>query len=94
MDSNPAKPNFDTPRTSRIKGTIDFNDAHGIQYFKSDVFRFNGVGKTQGWEMLKNDNTLADRRYHNSVWAEARGAKPLISAKQLHQVESFIQGQG
>jgi hypothetical protein len=50
----------DTPRKSRLKGIVDYCDAKAIPYYKTDVFQFVGIGSTQGYEILKQDNVLAD----------------------------------
>ena len=52
-----------TPKKARVKGTVDFLEAHGVPYFKSDVFRFHKVGKTQA---IWDDTTLVE--YAELAW--------------------------
>ena len=93
MADNASNKPHETPRKARVKGAIDYMEARGILHFKVDVFRFNGVSKTRGWEMLKNDNELDDRQHHNSM-QEHRGRKPILSAKDLLNVEKYPQEEG
>jgi hypothetical protein len=43
--------------------------------------------------MLKNDNELDDRQHHNSM-QEHRGRKPILLAKDLLNVEKYLQEEG
>ncbi|KAF1947856.1 hypothetical protein EJ02DRAFT_7111 [Clathrospora elynae] len=47
--------NFDTPKKARILSVADFNDAHGVPYFHTNLFKFYGISKQQGWAILKED---------------------------------------
>ncbi|KAF2818032.1 hypothetical protein CC86DRAFT_337635, partial [Ophiobolus disseminans] len=94
-----------TPKKARIRGAADFNNAMGIPYFHTDLFRFYGVSKHQGWAILKEgDKEIVpegeaemsfDRRHHNNPSIEEkRGRKPKLSPKQLEQADRFLQEQG
>ncbi|KAF1936321.1 hypothetical protein EJ02DRAFT_359383 [Clathrospora elynae] len=45
--------NITTPKKARIRGAADFNDAYGIPYYHTNLFKFYGVFKQQGWAILK-----------------------------------------
>ena len=83
-----------TPSKTRIKGAAEFNNAHSKSYFKTDLFKYYGVGRSQGYEILKNDHSAADRTRNNYIWAETRGRPPKLSSKDLYRVETFLQDQG
>ena len=83
---------IDTPRKSRIKGICEWNDFHNILYFHTDVFRFHNVSKEAGWAILREDNHLFNRRHHNNeAVEERRGRKRKLSARELYQVDRFLQ---
>jgi hypothetical protein len=85
----------DTPKKSRIKGAVDYMKYREIPFYHSDLFRFNGVSKTQGWVILQQDNEQFDRRHHNNeVIDKNRGCPPVLSPKDLEHADRFLQDQG
>ncbi|KAH7347983.1 hypothetical protein BKA66DRAFT_477760 [Pyrenochaeta sp. MPI-SDFR-AT-0127] len=97
--------NISTPKKARIRGAADFNDAMGISYYHSDLFRFYGVSHHQGWAILKEGieeevpddlpQFSFDRTHHNNhAVEERRGRKPKLSPKQLEQADRFLQDVG
>ncbi|KAF1957793.1 hypothetical protein CC80DRAFT_534322 [Byssothecium circinans] len=86
---------YDTPRKARIKGAIDFCDWRRLPYYKTDVFRFNGVLRQRGYEIISQDNPEADRTHHNSkISPEKRGRPPLLSSKDIERCDRFLQDLG
>lgn len=86
---------FDTPKKARLKGAADYLDYLGVPYLHSDLFKYHGVSKHQGWEILKTDNELFDRTHHNNpVVPEKRGRPPVLSAKDFERVDRFLQDLG
>ncbi|KAF1960716.1 hypothetical protein CC80DRAFT_523056 [Byssothecium circinans] len=86
---------YDTPRKARIKGAIDFCDWRRLPYYKTDVFRFNGVSRQRGYEIISQDNPEADRTHHNSkISPEKRGRPPLLSSKDIERCDRFLQDLG
>ncbi|KAF1942480.1 hypothetical protein EJ02DRAFT_443979 [Clathrospora elynae] len=69
---------FDTPKKARMKGAANFNNAMGIPYFYNNLFQYYGVSKQRGYEVVP----------------ENRGAKPILSSKDLHCVDRFLQDLG
>ena len=45
-----------TPVKSRIQGTIEFLETHGIKGKKEEVFRFNNVAHLTGYRLLNFSN--------------------------------------
>ncbi|KAF2629618.1 hypothetical protein BU25DRAFT_316607, partial [Macroventuria anomochaeta] len=86
--------NLDSPRKARICGAANFNDAPGIKYSKTDLFKFNGVCRSCGYEILGLDNLAADRTLNNSIYQETCGWPHVISQKKLHEIERFLQDEG
>jgi hypothetical protein len=85
----------DTPVKSRVKGAADFLDWKGIPYHHTDLFAYNGVSKTRGWAILKENNQMYDRRHHNNeLLPENRGRKAALSPKDLERADRFLQDFG
>jgi hypothetical protein len=75
---------YDTPKKARIKGAADYMKYKKIPFSHIDLFRFYGVGKTQGWSILQQDSEQFDRRHHsNEVVQEKRGRPLALSPKDL-----------
>jgi len=64
-----------TPKKAKVKGIVDYLKARGIPYFKSDIFRFYGVGKTRGWAILSENDTITGNRTYYLVFIDRRGRK-------------------
>jgi hypothetical protein len=74
---------IETPKKAKIKGAAEFMDAKGITYLHSDLFRFYGVNKQQGWGILSDKSDESSRRHHNrQTPPERRGRKALLSPSQ------------
>ncbi|KAM0721556.1 hypothetical protein Q7P37_002481 [Cladosporium fusiforme] len=56
-----------------------------------DVFRFEGVGHSQGWEIL---NGSERRPPQDTETPEARGRPPAIIAEDIHAVEELLKEHG
>jgi hypothetical protein len=65
--------NLDSPTKARICGAAEFNEAHSIKFFKTDLFKFNGVCRSRGYEILGLEHKEDDRTLNNSIYQEARG---------------------
>ena len=88
-------PQCDTPRKARIKGAADYMKYKGIPFHHTDLFKYYGVSKNRGWQILKHDNEQFDRRHHhNDVVNETRGRPALLSAKDLDRCDRFLQDLG
>ncbi|KAH8710232.1 hypothetical protein GQ44DRAFT_714342 [Phaeosphaeriaceae sp. PMI808] len=75
-------PNYKTPTKARIKGAAEFLDHKGILYNKQELFEFNGVSKSQGYEYLRQPELADDRRHYNNLDKDkARRRPPLLTAK-------------
>jgi NH3-dependent NAD+ synthetase len=86
---------FNTPKKARIKGAVDFYDYMGIPYYKIDVFRYNSISRQRGYEILAEDNWLADRTHHNlELNEEQRGRPSILSTKDLERYDRFLQDLG
>jgi hypothetical protein len=94
MPRRPGFPNSSSPKKARIKGVRDFNETFGIPYFKTDLFKYYGVSPRRGYEILAEDNPLADRTRPNSLWDERRGRPLKLSPKDIHRVDRFLQDIG
>jgi len=97
--------NISTPKKARIRGAADFNDAMGIPYYHTDLFKFYGVSKHQGWAILKEGieeevsedlpGMSFDRTHHNNpAIEERRGRKPLLTPAQVYEADRFLQDVG
>jgi hypothetical protein len=103
--SNSGITHLTTPKKARIRGAADFNNAHSIPYFHTDLFKFYEVSKQQGWAILKegfekqpgeaDPNISFDRGHHNNPSIpENRGRKSLLSPKQIERADRFLQEAG
>ena len=82
----------DTPKRSRVKGAIEYVEARNIPHSKEDVFRFNAVSHRQGWAIISEGSK--DRRHQNTGEGERRGRKPLLSSKDIRNLDRIIQEEG
>jgi hypothetical protein len=82
----------DTPKRSRVKGAIEYMEAWNIPHSKEDVFCFNAVSHHQGWAMILEGSK--DRRHCNIGESERRGRKPLLSSKDIRNLDRIIQEEG
>ena len=82
-------PQYNTPKRCRIKGTIEYLNAHHIPYNTIDVIKFHGDSKTQGYETLKG----ADRTRHNDSNRpiETRGRKNKLTSAQIAHDDQIIE---
>ena len=86
---------IETPKKAKIKGAAEFMDAKGITYLHSDLFRFYGVNKQQGWAILSDKSDESSRRHYNRQTSpEKRGRKALLSPSQVRQADRFLQDVG
>ena len=81
-----------TPTKAAVQGTIAFLENDGQTGRKRDVFRFFGVGHTQGYEMIKNNDTA--RRLSHSYIAEPREAPHKLTKRHIDHAEEIIQTWG
>ncbi|KAF3769371.1 hypothetical protein M406DRAFT_65645 [Cryphonectria parasitica EP155] len=82
-----------TPKKNKLQGACEFNDAHGIPYFKSDAFRHFGFSKSSGWAALREPEQRNGRTFH-STYSETRGRRRLIDNQRLAQLERFLESDG
>jgi len=75
-----------TPKKCRILGTISYLDAYHIPYFKSDVFRHNGVSSRRGWQIL-SDFEGSEHRDRRHLAIETRGRKKILSFTDIQVME-------
>ncbi|KAF1815587.1 hypothetical protein P152DRAFT_446634 [Eremomyces bilateralis CBS 781.70] len=91
-------PHWDSPKKSRIRGAVEFIEAQNRRYgydpvrTKTEVFRFEGVPWRTGMEFISKRNRNGDRR-HFPPDQEPRGRKPLISSKDIHEMERILEEQ-
>ena len=86
---------LDTPIKARLKGVAEFNDAHQIPYFRTQLFRYYGVKPRIGYRILAEDNQAFDRtRAHNTATIDRRGRPPQLSEAQIHEADRFLQAYG
>ena len=57
LESHDFQHEYSTPTKAKVQAVSEFNNAHGIFYFKSDVFRNFGVERSRGWAMLKDSSS-------------------------------------
>ena len=82
---------YPTPVKAKINAIVEFNDAHGIQYFKEDIFRYYQVKRSRGYAMLQKPSTRQNRR---QVLAESLGRHKIIPKKKLKEMEQIIEIEG
>ncbi|KAL8351748.1 hypothetical protein RB601_002184 [Gaeumannomyces tritici] len=82
-----------TPKKIRVQGICDYLDAKGTTYSHNDVFRFVGVSKTVGWEILAQDRNLDPRTFY-LTYKEIRGRKRLFSETDIQKMEQAIVDNG
>lgn len=79
----------DTPKRCRIKGVIEYLNAHYIPYFKRDVFQFFDASHTQAYDILNGN----DRTCHNDSTRpnETRERKRKITSAQIAHADQLIE---
>jgi hypothetical protein len=89
-NSHSGYKHHDTSTETRVLGACEFLDAKGIKGQKASVFRQFNVGKTQGWQILREGR---DRRRLGveQQRVETRGRPPSISSEDLHRMERIIE---
>ncbi len=63
----------------------------GFLRSKREVFEFNGMGHTRGYEILKSDTT---RRRNNTGRPDTRGPKFALSEKDIDRIDEILQTWG
>jgi hypothetical protein len=58
--------NIPIQKKKPIKGTSEFMNAIGIEYFKTDLFNFHNVLRQQGYAILAEPDQAEDRRLGNN----------------------------
>ncbi|KAK7423451.1 hypothetical protein QQZ08_009020 [Neonectria magnoliae] len=83
---------LDTPRKARIKGAIEFMEAHDIPFAKKDVYKFNGVSERTGRRVQKSKT---DRTRHNDpMKPEIRGRKRKATDEAMDKIEDLFRAEG
>ncbi|KAJ9666551.1 hypothetical protein H2201_003208 [Coniosporium apollinis] len=79
----------ESDRLARIKiqAVIDFNDRHKITYFKSDVFKFFGVSRRKGWELLHGDKYEEKKP---KAGRDPRGRPPKVTRDDIAKLEDIL----
>ncbi|KAF2869638.1 hypothetical protein BDV95DRAFT_82469 [Massariosphaeria phaeospora] len=80
----------DTPTKAAVLAACKALDDRGIKGYKESIFREYGVGKTQGWEILRQGRA---RRHlgPDTDQNETRGRPPLISLIKLRKLERIVE---
>ena len=56
---------FSTSKKAKVQNICDFLDQKGVPYHHTDVFKYAGVGKTQGWKILRQPRDVEPRTFHS-----------------------------
>jgi hypothetical protein len=85
-----------TPNRAKVQAIIEFNDAHNIPYFKSDVFRHFQVAPRTGWRIISpNKLSLSARTHHNDPnIPETRERKAKLGGADIKRMDHFIPNNG
>ena len=78
---------YDTPKRSKIKGTVEYLKAKGLPCDTEDVIAFFGGKSTQGYEILKQP----DRTRHNNGLNETRGRSNKMTGAQVAEGDKVIE---
>jgi hypothetical protein len=94
FNANMGFQHHSTPKKSRVAGTVEYLRHHGLlgtsqATTKRQIFRFHGVGRTQGYEILGQPPSRIDRTFHLTC-LETRGRKRLLDHQALIQIERCI----
>ena len=82
-----------TPTRVAIQEIARFNEAHGIPFYKNDLFRYYDVSKQTGYRILHESASVC--RYHNdSKQKETQRRKSLIDANSMREMERLLQEEG
>jgi hypothetical protein len=65
---------YSTPVKAKVQGTVEFLESKHIPFFKNDVFRFFGVSKSSGYEILQASSSA--RRMDTLVEYNPCGSQP------------------
>ncbi len=86
-----AEQEHPTPNKAAIKAICEFNDAHGVQYHKSDVFRHYNVPRATGYRILQAESS----RHHESSGEKKPTGRPhKILKEQIRECEKILEENG
>lgn len=91
QSENAKNPHHDMPKKARIRAQIKLVEQgvlQGPDFTKQRIFEREGVSKTRGYAMLK-ENPETDRTAHQR--GEMRGRKAILSDKDIRHIEDFLE---
>jgi hypothetical protein len=83
---------YTTPLKARVLGAIEFNHHQGYKGLNNEVFKYYGISKRSGYNILSGHSSGTDRRLNNEPRAiETRGAKPILTRGDLRRMEDYLE---
>jgi hypothetical protein len=85
-----------TPTKVRVRILTQFTKDFDLDVSQNDIFRYCGVSKQQGYHILRanEEDSSPERRSHNKVGPDPRGAKHKLQTEDLDKIEDVIQEGG
>ena len=86
--SGVSKPHYDTPQKAAIQQTIAYLESRQLPCNKKNVFAFNSVDRSQGYQILRETTA---RKRHSSGLIETHGRNPKLTGAQIQEADVILE---